>query len=221
VDSPYLQQFVFVGLAIFLVLIFLLIRHLNAKRRDAFAEVAAQSGWSFAPETEPVESLDLLAFPLTVRGRSQRVSNVARGSQGSIGFIVFDHKYTTGAGKHQHTTTQTVVHARSPRLSLPPFELGPENVFHKIGQKLGYHDIDFESSPEFSSKYLLRAKEHEEEVRALFTPPVLNYFEQHPNLSVEGMGDEMLIYRNARQTKIDDLRMFVEDALATARQFER
>jgi hypothetical protein len=133
---------------------------------------------------------------------------------------VFDYRYTVGSGKHQSTVSQTVVHLRSPRLALPSFVLAPENILHKVGGLFGYHDIDFDSSPEFSKKYLLRGSGREERVRDAFTPSVRAYFEQRPPLSVEGDGDQVVVYRERRIVKPEDVRTFVEDALAIARQME-
>ena len=36
------------------------------------------------------------------------------------------------------------------------FEMRPENLLNKIGAALGRQDIDFDSNPEFSRRYLLR-----------------------------------------------------------------
>ena len=113
---------------------------------------------------------------------------------------------------------QTVVHIRSPRLSLPPFVLSPEHALHKLGGLLGYHDIDFPESPEFSSKYLLRSKEAEDRVRMVFHPAVRLFFEQRQPITVEGHNEDLLIYRGSHRVKPEDLRDWVEDARAIAGQ---
>ena len=59
------------------------------------------------------------------------------------------------------------IKARSPRPSPTSVRRGwrclrspsDENLLHKVGGALGYHDIDFDSVPEFSKKYLLRSKQ--------------------------------------------------------------
>jgi hypothetical protein len=132
--------------------------------------------------------------------------------------LIFDHQHTVGSGKNRHTRTQTVVHIRSPRLALPPFVLSPEHAFHKLGGLLGYHDIDFPESPEFSSRYLLRSKEAEDRVRMLFHPAVRLFFEQRPPLTVEGHNEELLIYRGSHRVKPEDLRQWVDDARGISRQ---
>lgn len=195
-------------------------RRMAERRRIALEGVARQSGWSFAPERVTPGELGVVgAFPLFTHGRSARAYNVMRGSDGPVALTVFDYQYTVGSGKHRHTVTQTVVHLRSPRLALPAFVLGPENVLHKVGGLFGYHDIDFDSSPEFSKRYLLRGKESEGRVRDLFSPSMRVYFEQRSPAHVEGDGQEIVVYHERRVVKPEDLRTFVEDARAIARQF--
>jgi hypothetical protein len=196
-------------------------RRMAAKRQAELDIVAQQAGWSFTPEPVEPLALGLGAFPLFTHGRAQRASNLMRGSDGPTAITVFDYRYTVGGGKHQTTIFQTVVHLRSMRLSLPPFVLSPENVLHKVGAMFGYHDIDFDSSPEFSQKYLLRGAESETQIRELFTPSVRAYLEQRAAVNVEGDSDQLLLYRHRHQVKHEELRAFVDEALSIARQFER
>jgi hypothetical protein len=196
-------------------------RRRAAKRRAALEAVAQQSGWSFAPGNVQPETLGLGSLPLLSRGRARRASNVIKLSSATPAVALFDYQYTVGAGQHQRTVAQTVTHVRSPRLALPPFALTGENLLHKVGSALGYHDIDFDSSPEFSRKYLLRSKQAEDRVRDLFTPSLRAYFEQRAPVTVEGHEQDLLIYRSGRRVKPEDLQAFVEDAQAIARELER
>jgi hypothetical protein len=190
-----------------------------AARREALEAVAQQSGWSFAPDRAGLETLGIgEPFRLLSEGYSHRASNVMRMEEQGERVQIVDHQHTVGSGKHRHTRIQTVVHIRSPRLSLPPFVLSPENAFHKLGGLLGYHDIDFPESPEFSSKYLLRSKEAEDQVRMLFHPAVRLFFEHRPPLTVEGHNEELLIYRGSHRVKPEDLRQWVDDARGISRQ---
>lgn len=209
------------GVAALLALVIVLSRRAAARRRTALAAVAGQAGWSFGAETVGPEQLASGRFQLFGQGRARKAQNVMRLSNGSLAVTVFDYQYTVGAGNHQHTERQTVAHVSSPRFALPPFVLAPETVFHRIGGLLGYHDIDFESSPEFSKKYLLRSKEAETRVRELFTPSVRAYFAQRAALTVEGDGSGVLVYRSDRHVRPEEIMEFVEDAQAVARQFER
>jgi len=190
-----------------------------AARREALEAVAQTSGWSFAGDRVLLAALGIRErFRLLSEGSSHRARNVMRMAERDEDVLIFDHQHVVGSGKHRHTCTQTVVHIRSPRLSLPPFVLSPEHALHKLGGFLGYHDIDFPESPEFSSTYLLRSKEAEDRVRMLFHPAVRLFFEQRPPLTVEGHNGELLIYRRQRRVKAEDVRLWVGDVQAIARQ---
>lgn len=217
----HLHLYVILGAAAIFLLVLILSRRAAAKRRAELEGLAHQSGWTFSPEDVRPDALNAGPFTTFEHGRAQRAHNVLRGSSPPAEFAVFDYRYTTGSGKSQHTTHQTVVHVRSPRLALPPFVLSQENIFHKIGGLFGYHDIDFEGSPEFSSRYLLRSKESEPYVREFFSPAVRDYFERNGMLTVEGHGDGVLVFRQGKVVKGEEVRMFLESALNIARLFER
>jgi hypothetical protein len=221
-----MEQAVFVVLVVaggvaLVIAIIVMVNRAAARRRAALEALALQSGWSFSADAVEPGAVAAGAFPLFTQGRARKASNVMRLIGSAPEVTVFDYQYTVGAGQHQSTVVQTVVHVRSPRFSLPPFVLGPENLFHKAGGLLGYHDIDFDSSPEFSAKYLLRSKQAEANVRDLFTPSVRAFFEQRQPVTVEGSEGGVLIYRSGRRAKPEELRAVVEDAQLVARQFER
>lgn len=209
------------GVAALVTVIIVLVNRAAAKRRAALEGVALEAGWSFSAGVVAPDALGAAPFPLFTHGRARKARHVMRLPGNGPAVTVFDYQYTVGSGQHQSTVVQTVVHVGSPRLALPPFVLGPENIFHKAGGLLGYHDIDFDSSPEFSKKYLLRSKQAETNVRDLFTPSVRAFFEQRQPVSVEGQEGGVLVYRSGRRVKPEELRSFVEDAQLVARQFER
>lgn len=220
-NSTVIVILIVVGVAALVGLVVVAARRIAAKRRAALQAVADQSGWSFTAGNVERGALGVGPLPLMSKGRAQRARNVIRLSGDGPAVAVFDYQYTVGAGKHQRTFAQTVAHIQSTRLALPPFTLSAENLFHKVGGALGYHDIDFDSSPEFSRKYLLRSKQAEDRVRDLFTPAVRAYFEQRTPVVVEGHEQELLVYKSGRRVKPEDLPAFVDDAQAIARELER
>lgn len=219
-NSAVIVTLAVLGVAAFITFIIVLSKRVEAKRRAALEAVATQSGWRFSGEEPEPGELGVGHFPLFAQGRARKSHNVIHASSGAPAVTVFDYQYTVGAGNSQSTVVQTVALVSSPRFSLPPFVLSPENLLHKIGGLLGYHDIDFDSSPEFSRKYLLRSKEAETRVRELFTPAVRAYFEQRAPLTVEGDGAGVVIYRSGKKVRPEELSTFVEDAKAVARQLE-
>jgi hypothetical protein len=58
---------------------------------------------------------------------------------------------------------------------------------------------------------LLRG-ENEPQIRALFTEPVLDYFEQHSRPSTEGMDDTLLFYRLGKRVAPAGVSQFLADA---------
>ena len=137
-----------------------------------------------------------------------------------IEITIFDYRYTTGAGKHQHTQKQTVVLLKSAVLDVPPFSLKPQHVLHNIGKAFGYQDIDFDSHPAFSRKYLLRSTD-ELAIREVFTPDILEYYESRPGLSTEAEGDRLLFFRASKKVKPEDLPSFLKDGFHIYTLFKR
>ena len=119
---------------------------------------------------------------------------------------------------------QSVICFQSPQLNLPKFQLRPEHFFDKIGSKLGYQDIDFESHPtavEFSKKYLLRGKD-EQTIRALFTDAVLTFFAAHPDkVCVEGSDDQLIWYQPGKIIEPEDIPAFMKEGFEVFRVFAR
>jgi hypothetical protein len=195
-------------------------RYLEKRRTEKMKAAAASMGLAFEFEQAPEMITQLAHFPLFQNGHTKRLRNVIGGSEGGVEFKLFDYRYTTGSGKNSHTWHQTVIVLRSQKLRVPSFTLRPENIFHKIGSAFGYQDIDFESHPKFSKKYLLRG-EIEGEIRNLFAPHVLDYFDQNLNMNVEALQGELIFYRAMRQLKPEELRPLIDDGLRIHNLFGR
>jgi hypothetical protein len=202
---------VVVGVLALIAGIFVVSRRLERQRTEALAAACQGMGLTFEPEGD----LDALRtqgdLPLYNHGHSKKVRNVMSGQAQDRDLRLFDYQYTTGSGKNSHTWRQTV--ALFPRAGerLPDFLLAPENVFHKIGQVFGYQDIDFDTSPEFSSHYLLRGPD-EMAIRSAFSADALAYFGQHQGWHVEVKDHTIGIYRSGKRAKPEDLPTFLAEA---------
>ncbi len=95
--------------------------------------------------------------------------------------------------------------------ALPVFILRPENLFDKIGSAFGKKDINFETSPLFSKRYLLRGDD-EASIRRIFNEWTLQYYEQHPGLSTEGDGQKLIYYRVSKSVTPDKIESFLQEA---------
>lgn len=183
------------------VVLYLVLKYEKA-RREAILEIAGRLGFSYEKKFNP--GPELLDFKLFKRGRSRRGSNLVSGSRGGIAYKLFDYRFTRGGGQSSHIVRQTVIFAQLTRADLPQFILAPENVFHKIGQRMGFRDIDFEQYPGFSDSYLLQG-EDETAVRELFKPRLLEYFQsKKPDSTLEGRGNGLILFRPGKRLKPDE-----------------
>lgn len=163
-------------------------------RTEAFQAAAEDLGLEFHPTGDPVVQEAIGHLRLFNQGHARRIQNMLSGQTDDIEIAIFGYRFVTGGGKNQQTHNQTVISFQSPNLSLPNFELRPEHLFHKIGQALGYKDIDFDSHPVFSKRFLLRGPD-EATIREFFKPELLEFFESHQGVSVEASGDRLIYYR--------------------------
>ena len=183
------------------------------KRSEALKQVAGALHLRFS-ESEDQGLRNLLShFHLLSRGHAKKIWNLMGGKRGTAKVVVFDYRYRTGGGKNSKTWNQSVVFIRCERLRMPSFVLRPENIFHKIGEVLGYQDIDFDSHPEFSKSYLLRG-ENEAEIRGFFKPERLAYFEgKHGEVSVEADGDHLIFYRCNQRVEPEGIQGLIDEVM--------
>ncbi len=191
---------------------------MEKKRREALQKTADELGFEFYPQGDVTLLGRLGRFYLFQQGHSKRLYNLLRGEANDLEVLVFDYTYVTGSGKSSHTWSQTVVCFQLADDVLPHFEMRPESVWHRIGQLFGYQDINFESHPVFSKKYLLRGSD-EEAVRELFTDEVLSWFEDTEGMSVEGRGDRLLFYRQAKRADPELIRRLLEEGFKVLNLF--
>ena len=188
-----------------------------------FKDFAEQMGMEFSAKGDRTLRESLAAFDLFSQN-GVRITNVLHGDSEQLGygeeFEVRTLDFTYQSGKS--TISQTVICFRSSQLSLPDFSMRPEYFFHKIGSKLGYQDIDFESHPttaEFSKKYLLRGKD-EQTIRALFTDTALTFFAAHPDeVCVEGSDDQLIWYQPGKIIEPEYIPAFMKEGFEVFRLF--
>lgn len=156
------------------------------------------------------------------RGGSARFLNIMSGKWGSLKISAFDYKYTVNSGKNSSTFVQTVA-AFTAQAPLPCFELRPEGFLDRVGEVFVHRDINFESNPQFSRRYMLRGKDKDEDaVRTLFAPALLSYLEMRPagdQLHIEGDGTTLLMYRSNVRIAVEKLRSFLDETSEIASTF--
>jgi hypothetical protein len=210
---PILIALAFVGLVVTLILTQ---RRAEHARTDALQQASLALGLAFEAKGDLDQIRALGDLSLYNEGRSRHVTTVMSGRTGDDEAKIFDYRYTTGGGKESHTWTQTVALYPGGGRGLPAFVLSPENVFHKFAALLGYQDIDFDSSPVFSSRYLLHGPD-ETAIRAAFTVEVRALLEQQLGWTVEVQAGSVGIYRAGKRAKAEEIATFIEESRAVLR----
>ncbi len=193
---------------------------IEKKRSEALQAAGEHMKFRFSRKGDP-DLLDRLkGLHLFSQGHSKKIANVLMGKAGALDVALFDYTYTTGGGQHSQQWRQTVILFESDDMALPKFTLRPENVFHKIGQVFGYQDIDFDSHPEFSKRYLLRG-ENEEEVRATFGIEARSFYESDLKLSTEAAGPQLIHYRSGKRVSPDQISEFIKQGVRVLTLFRK
>jgi len=185
-------------------------------RTEALRRVAETAGLMFQAKGDLAALRSLGDVQLFDRGHSKRAANLMTGRVGDDHVAVFDYWFTVGSGKNKNTTCQTVVLLPSAKRSLPDLQMAPENPVTRLAEKVGFQDIDIESSPEFSSRYIVRGAD-EAAIRAALSPRATTYFAGHEGWSVEAKSGHVAIYRHGSRPKPDGLPAFIEEACSAVR----
>jgi hypothetical protein len=180
------------------------------KRTEAFQKVADEFGFKFLPKGDPGLLGSLSHFYLFTQGHSKKLFNLMQGTTRDLQVDIFDYRYIVGYGKHQKTYQQSVICFEAEDMDLPPFNMRPESFWHKIGAVFGYKDISFDSHPEFSKRYLLRGP-NEDEIRAVFTPEVLEFLEETNGVCIEAEGPQLIFYRSSKRLKPEQTKKLMSE----------
>ena len=155
--------------------------YMEAQRSRAYQELAERLGLRYRKKGNDVlrqfSFMDVLR-----RGHSRRASNVLEGMYRDHAICAFDFRYTTGSGKNQQTHNLSFFLLQLPR-PFPEVRIYPEDFLSKIGQALGYEDIDFESV-EFSRAFTVRAKDKKTAYDICHTR-MMEFLLKHRKLSLE------------------------------------
>jgi hypothetical protein len=185
--------------------------YFERERTKKIEELARSLGCAFRHAPTAADSDLPIGCYLAETGRNPAVSNVLEVSRtDELDFVLFEYEYTVGYGKSQHTTHQTIARMRAPLLKLPPFLLFPETIFSKIAVVFGQTDVNFEDSPDFSDRYILRGH-NEAALRAIFSPALRQALTPLDHLTIEGADDVLFIFRTDRRIKPDDLVSRIEE----------
>ncbi len=141
--------------------------HLASKRRrEALRALASRLGFSFDPAKDRAHDDRYRHFDVFRKGHSRTALNTMTGRieiNGRDHEVVmgdFLYKITSSSGKSSSTRTYRLSYliVHFPYRGLPDLLIRPEGFFDKIGQALGFDDIDFEDA-EFSKRFVVKSSD--------------------------------------------------------------
>ena len=197
----------------------------DRRRRAELEEYCLVRGYRFERERPGAEVPLASAFGAFAQGRRRHWGATIAGQAGGRPFTVFEYTYVTGGGHGSHRHRLTVMLWESPEAQLPRFRLGPESFFHRVAQRFGTQDFDFEEDAEFSRTYQLQGDD-ERAVRALFTPARRGLLmaespdgRKAPRHHLAGSGTQLVWWRTGALPKPDDLDQLIADGDRLRRAF--
>ncbi|HCC47453.1 MAG TPA: hypothetical protein DEQ38_04965 [Elusimicrobia bacterium] len=190
------------------------------RRKKDLEQLAVSMGLLFSPEGPWPHELEATGLELFRMGRSRKATNLIKFSASGGNISVFDYRYTTGSGKNSHSHTFTLALIEGVRPQVPQFELKPESFIYKIGEAIGFKDIDLPAFPEFSDKYRLTGPD-EAAVHMFFTPNRAAWFERTPGLRVQGAPGHVVFFKRDGQLPVNAWQGFIEEAKAFAAEVLR
>lgn len=194
--------------------------YFNWRRRKDLEELAVSMGLEYSPEGPELHELEASGLEIFRLGRGRKASNLikVRGSAGDL--RVFDYRYTTGGGKSSQTHSFTLALIGGVRCQVPQFELKPETFLYKIGEAIGFKDIDLPAFPEFSDKYRLTGPD-EAAVHMFFTPRRAAWFEANQGLWAQGAPSHVVFFKRTGHLPVSAWQPFIEEAKVFAAEILR
>lgn len=157
-------------------------------------------GFQFVPRAWPLGSThgeQLALINKAHQSDSYVFKNVLRGRYRNREVTLFDVDYVIGQDQNGSNIHREVSVAAfpCPGRGIPPFEIHPQNLAHKLKNKMVNKDIELEGLPEFSRKYFVQGADADA-VRSFLPGSLLNYLAGLPkaSCSIEGGNDWILVY---------------------------
>ena len=176
--------FVFVLFVIVLIGIFGFIQ--ARKRREAFVLLAEKYGFRYIRRDPSIAETYGFLNDLH-RGDNRYAYNILEGEHKGYPVRAFDFHYETDSSdsngrrstNHHHFSFFILEQEKV----FPELRIYPENFLSKMGQMLGYHDIDFESAA-FSRAFTIRSKD-KRFAYDICNPQMIEYLMRNKKLSIE------------------------------------
>jgi MFS superfamily sulfate permease-like transporter len=184
-------------------------------RQTELQHIATQAGAEFYPE-QMYNHLRLKIFPYFKGAKIRKMQNrLIKRTENAV-FEIFD-VFFVEADITQHRYEMSIMLVHHLKTQVPDMQLQKEGLVTRYVKNNA--DIDFESHVRFSNHYFLQGKD-KEEVRAFFTPQMLQIFEQNTDYEMEARHNVVLLHSVKRLLaphEAAQLLKFSEKMIATAK----
>ncbi|TET31437.1 MAG: hypothetical protein E3J72_22225 [Planctomycetota bacterium] len=186
-----------IAAVIILIIIGAISAHIwEKKRREGMAAWAAAKGFKFNPERDHGIDRRYHVFDCFNNGRNRYGYNIMEGIFHDMEICAFDYRYTTGSGKHRTTHNLSIVIVNA-ATHLKKLLIRPEGLWDKLAGAVGFNDIDFADSPEFSKKFYVKSPD-EAWAREVLTPALRQHLLNHPKFVLEFGQNNLMICKKRR-----------------------
>lgn len=173
-----------------------------SQRQTELLSMVTEMNWNYTLKQDWNGAWDF--YTITVRKKIISLENIITNISGPITFISGD--ITTQEGARMTEEFQYVTGLRIKGFKeLPKFYMTEETVADKLANVVLGDDINFESHPKFSKNYILKG-EDTQAIRSLFTPELLTFFENNPNLCLISNSVDLMLRSNYRLLKPEEVR---------------
>ncbi len=193
VDEIIISTIVVIGVFIYIIS--------TRQRPGAMASVAARLGLSFDPAKNRQIARRYSFLEKLRKGSVYNIMsngyayNIISGSFQGYDVTVFDYHYESGEGPEYGLDDFSLFILHLPAV-FPELVIGPEGVFSKMAQTVGYDDIDFESR-EFSPKFCVRSGD-KKFAYDVCNARMIEYLLTNRDFSIEIEGDSLAISFSSR-----------------------
>jgi len=164
-----------------------------AERQMQWFDYASHHNYSYSSRTYQFE--EWAFYTLTIRKKILAIENIInipyKGLILSIADLITEEGAIITTEKQSYTTLKI-----SGLETLPKFYMEKETAFDKMTEYFKGNDINFETHPSFSNKFILKTDGDEQLVRTFFNSELLSLLENEPEYLLVSNGLDLLIHKN-------------------------
>ncbi len=183
--------------------------HHLSERQIRWFDYACQNQYTYINQTKNWE--DWAFYTLSIRKKILAVENLIKLTHNTFELTLADLTSEEGSMITAHKHTSTVVRIRGFK-ELPKFYMQKTSAIDNALAYFGERDIDFETHPNFSKHFILRAEGNEEVVRQIFNPDLLTFLEDCEECLLVSNGKDLLLHKSILLHQVDEVELLIKEA---------